>query len=56
MIPFCLDQGVGGIPWSPLARGKLTPKEGSIRINNDAGLKRYYIYISLPSHLIHTQQ
>lgn len=28
MIPFCLDQGVGIIPWSPLARGFLTrPRE-----------------------------
>jgi len=24
MIPFCVDQGVGLIPWSPLARGFLT--------------------------------
>jgi len=24
MLPFCVDQGVGVIPWSPLARGKLT--------------------------------
>lgn len=24
MIPFCIDQGVGLIPWSPLARGFLT--------------------------------
>ncbi|MET7337912.1 aldo/keto reductase [Nonomuraea sp. NPDC005650] len=24
MIPLCLDQGVGAIPWSPLARGLLT--------------------------------
>ena len=24
MIPLCVDQGVGVIPWSPLARGKLT--------------------------------
>src|ERR1019366_10384400 len=24
MLPFCLDQGVGSIPWSPLARGRLT--------------------------------
>ena len=23
MIPFCLDQGIGLIPWSPLARGFL---------------------------------
>lgn len=24
MIPLCLDQGIGIIPWSPLARGRLT--------------------------------
>ncbi|MET4704025.1 aldo/keto reductase [Frigoribacterium sp. UYMn621] len=24
MHPYCLDQGVGVLPWSPLARGKLT--------------------------------
>ena len=24
MMPLCADQGVGVIPWSPLARGKLT--------------------------------
>lgn len=24
MLPLCRDQGVGVIPWSPLARGRLT--------------------------------
>src|SRR5579875_1928639 len=24
MIPFCLEEGIGIIPWSPLARGRLT--------------------------------
>jgi 1-deoxyxylulose-5-phosphate synthase len=24
MIPLCIDQGIGIIPWSPLARGRLT--------------------------------
>ena len=24
MLPFCVDQGIGVIPWSPLAGGKLT--------------------------------
>jgi 1-deoxyxylulose-5-phosphate synthase len=24
MIPLCVDQGIGVIPWSPLARGRLT--------------------------------
>lgn len=28
MIPFCLDNGVGIIPWSPLARGLLTGTRG----------------------------
>ena len=29
MHPFCLDQGVGVIPWSPLARGHLTRPWGT---------------------------
>ena len=24
MLPFCRDQGIGVLPWSPLARGRLT--------------------------------
>jgi len=24
MLPFCADQGIGSIPWRPLARGRLT--------------------------------
>ena len=24
MLPLCADQGIGVIPWSPLARGRLT--------------------------------
>ena len=28
MIPLCLDQGVGLIPWSPIARGKLARPVG----------------------------
>ncbi len=28
MVPLCLDQGVGLIPWSPLARGLLTRPAG----------------------------
>lgn len=45
MIPCCLDQGVGVIPWSPLARGLLTGKktsETSIRKDNDALAKEIY--------------
>jgi aryl-alcohol dehydrogenase-like predicted oxidoreductase len=29
MIPLCRDQGIGLIPWSPLARGKLARAPGS---------------------------
>ena len=28
MVPLCLDQGVGLIPWSPIARGKLARPAG----------------------------
>jgi len=41
MIPLCLDQGVGCIPWSPLARGFLTGsrsrggKKETIRSSSD---------------------
>ena len=29
MLPLCVDQGVGAIPWSPLARGLLTRDPGT---------------------------
>ena len=39
MIPLCLDQGVGVIPWSPLARGLLagTRDRGGSRLTTRAG-------------------
>ncbi|MEK1905301.1 MAG: aldo/keto reductase [Pseudomonas sp.] len=48
MLPFCQDQGVGVIPWSPLARGFLAGnrnKEGSgatDRAKNDAFARGLY--------------
>ncbi len=40
MIPLCLDQGVGLVPWSPLARGLLArPRPASAKII-DAGTAR----------------
>jgi aryl-alcohol dehydrogenase-like predicted oxidoreductase len=44
MLPLCADQGVGVIPWSPLARGKLTRSwdEGSTRSETDEFGKRLY--------------
>ena len=37
MLPLCADQGVGVIPWSPLARGRLTrePEQTTARSEND---------------------
>jgi aryl-alcohol dehydrogenase (NADP+) len=44
MIPLCADQGVGLIPWSPLARGKLTRDwdESTSRSETDEFGKRLY--------------
>jgi 1-deoxyxylulose-5-phosphate synthase len=44
MLPLCADQGVGVIPWSPMARGRLTRdwSETTKRTENDAfALKMY---------------
>jgi 1-deoxyxylulose-5-phosphate synthase len=38
MIPLCLDQGVGLIPWSPMARGRLTRIDNN---SNRAGSDQY---------------
>ncbi|TQS40798.1 aldo/keto reductase [Cryptosporangium phraense] len=44
MIPLCVDEGVGLIPWSPLARGRLTrdPETTTNRSENDAFGNRLY--------------
>lgn len=42
MIPYCLDSGVGIIPWSPIARGVLARPWGArstVRENTDGALK-----------------
>ena len=43
MIPLCLDQGVGMIPWSPLARGKLARPAGAATART--GTDRYMKYL-----------
>lgn len=37
MLPLCRDQGIGVIPWSPMARGRLTRgwDESSARLETD---------------------
>jgi aryl-alcohol dehydrogenase-like predicted oxidoreductase len=44
MLPFCLDQGIAVMPWSPLARGRLTRgwNESSNRIETDEFGKTLY--------------
>ncbi|KAJ5089587.1 Versiconal hemiacetal acetate reductase [Penicillium argentinense] len=42
MIPYCLDSGVGLIPWSPMARGVLARpwnSRSTVRENTDGALK-----------------
>jgi aryl-alcohol dehydrogenase-like predicted oxidoreductase len=45
MLPLCIDQGIGVIPWSPLARGKLTRPwgEGTFRTETDQYGKKLYL-------------
>ena len=37
MLPLCVDQGIGVIPWSPMARGRLARPWGEVtkRVEND---------------------
>ncbi|MHB9857304.1 aldo/keto reductase [Streptomyces sp. YIM S03343] len=45
MLPLCADQGVGVLPWSPLARGRLTRDWDTVteRSANDAYGSRLYL-------------
>lgn len=45
MLPLCADQGVGVIPWSPLARGRLTRDwdESSARQDADEFGRTLYV-------------
>jgi len=44
MMPLCAAEGIGVIPWSPLARGRLTRdwEESSSRSETDLVTKRLY--------------
>lgn len=45
MLPLCIDQGIGVIPWSPLARGRLARPwgESTARMETDAVGKTLYL-------------
>ena len=44
MLPLCRDQGVGVLPWSPLARGRLAAGVGrsTVRAGNDPFADKLY--------------
>jgi aryl-alcohol dehydrogenase-like predicted oxidoreductase len=44
MLPFCVDQGIAVLPWSPLARGRLTraPDATTDRKQTDTLAKKFY--------------
>lgn len=44
MLPLCTEEGIGVIPWSPLARGRLTRdwEENSLRSETDQFAKQLY--------------
>jgi len=48
MIPFCIDQGIGLIPWSPLARGFFSgdrrQEGGTTRAQSDEYAKHLYLF------------
>lgn len=54
MLPLCADEGVPVLPWSPLARGRLTraSDETSERQQTDEFGKVFYAHIGESDHQI----
>jgi aryl-alcohol dehydrogenase (NADP+) len=46
MIPLCVAEGVGVLPWSPLARGLLAGNRGTVRAETDDIARRFYTHES----------
>jgi aryl-alcohol dehydrogenase-like predicted oxidoreductase len=49
MLPLCADQGIGVLPWSPLARGFLAGNrdrgaQHTVRSRTDHGNQNFYVY------------
>lgn len=44
MLPLCADQGVGVIPWSPLARGRLTRPFGETTVRSETDVVGKALY------------
>jgi aryl-alcohol dehydrogenase (NADP+) len=43
MLPLCREEGIGVIPFSPLARGFVTGKSETVRSQTDQLTKKYYV-------------
>lgn len=55
MVPLCRDQGVGLIPWSPLARGRLArppQAEATLRLQTDFGNRLYTAMQEADRHVL----
>ena len=42
MMPLCREEGIGVIPFSPMARGFVNGKSGSVRQSTDELTPKYY--------------
>ena len=56
MLPLCADQGVGVIPWSPLARGRLTRPLDVVTDRTDNDLYAKPLYHTADHDIIDTVQ
>ena len=56
MLPLCADQGVGVIPWSPLARGRLTRPLDVVTDRTDKDLYAKTLYHTADHDIIDTVQ
>ncbi|MEI6496319.1 MAG: aldo/keto reductase [Actinomycetota bacterium] len=54
MLPLCADQGVGVIPWSPLARGRLTRPLEVVTDRTDKDLYAKTLYHTADHEIIDT--
>jgi aryl-alcohol dehydrogenase-like predicted oxidoreductase len=52
MMPLCLHQGVGAIPWSPLARGRLTRPPATMTQREEKDLVLKHLYRSADNEII----
>lgn len=52
MLPFCAHQGIGVIPWSPLARGRLTRPAEAVTNRTEKDLVLQRLYHSADSEII----